>query len=422
MEAYANVLLYAIPFFLILVLIETVYGWIIGNQTLKSLDTISSLSSGATNTLKNIMGLTVIIYSYSWLEGHIALVQIEATWLVYVLAFIAIDFAGYCKHYLDHKVNYFWNEHVVHHSSEEYNLPCALRQSISSFFSIYSIFLLPAALLGLPPKVIAIISPIHLFMQFWYHTRHIPKLGLFEYIIVTPSAHRVHHAINTEYLDKNLSQIFIFWDRLFGTYQEELDEVPPVYGIKKAAQTWNPIIINFQHLWRLIQDAWWTNNWLDKMKIWFMPLGWRPEDVIEDHPIEYTIDASTQDKYETKASIWLHVWSWTQYFVATLFMLIMLVNFVELGAQNILLFGGFIFATVYSYTTLMDRKTSALFIEIAKNVVGLFIIYTSDDWLGINSLLPYGSYLVGAFFLASMFVVGYFVLIEFKEEPELARI
>jgi len=420
MEAYANVLLYAIPFFLILVLIEALYGWAKGHQTLRSMDTISSLSSGSTNTLKNIMSLTVIIISYEWLEGHIGLMQLEATWPVYVIAFIAIDFRGYCGHLLNHKVNYFWNEHVVHHSSEEYNLPCALRQSVSNIFGFYAVFLIPAALLGVPPQVIAVISPIHLFMQFWYHTRHIPKLGFLEKIIVTPSIHRVHHAINPEYLDKNLGQIFIIWDKIFGTYQEELDEVPPVYGVKKPAETWNPILINYQHVWRIILDAWRAQSWLDKLRVWFMPTGWRPADVAKKHPIEIIEDPYSMKKFDTKASPALHAWSWTQYGVSTIFMLIMLINFASLGMGNIMLLGTFLFVTIYSYTTLMDRRPHAFWLESIKSLGGLYIIYSTGDWFGVDILVPFGSYLVGGYFVVSILIVAYFVFAEFREDKEMA--
>ncbi len=416
MEAYANALLYAIPFFLSLIIIEAIYGWIVHRQTLGSMDTISSLSSGATNTLKSIMGLTLVIVSYEWLEAHLAIIHLENTWLVYVLAFIALDFAGYAGHLLDHKVNYFWNDHVIHHSSEEYNLPCALRQSISNVLGIYSIFLIPAAIIGIPPEVIALIAPLHLFMQFWYHTRHIPKLGFLEYIIVTPSAHRVHHAINPIYLDKNMSQIFIIWDRLFGTYQEELDDEPPVYGIKVPAQTWNPIIINFQHLWRLAQDAWWTNSFWDKLRVWFMPLGWRPKDVIDNHPIEFIDNPDLLEKYNPSASKALHAWSWVQYAIIQLLIVLMLANFVALGTNNIFLYGVFLFISIYSYTTLMDRKTHAIWIELLKNILGLYFIYNTGDWFGINNLIPNGSYIVASFFIISSLVVSYFVMVEFKRE------
>jgi alkylglycerol monooxygenase len=280
MEQYGKILLIAMPVFLILVLLEKWYGWRKGYDTVKNMDMISSLSSGVTNVTKDVLGLSVAIISYQWLLNHFALTHIKLSWLTYVVAFIVLDFAGYVVHLLDHKVNFFWNSHIVHHSSEEFNLACALRQSISVFVRLFVILLLPAALLGVPAEVIAIVSPLHLFAQFWYHTRHIGKMGFLEKIIVTPSHHRVHHAINKEYLDKNLGQIFIFWDKLFSTFQEELKEVPPVYGITRPVQTWNPIKINFQHLGLLIKDALRAKSVKDKLRIWFMPTGWRPADVV----------------------------------------------------------------------------------------------------------------------------------------------
>ena len=145
--------------------------------------------------------------------------------------------------------------------------------------------MIPAAFFGIPADIFSVLAPIHLFMQFWYHTRLIHKMGILEKIIVTPSHHRVHHAINPEYIDKNYGQILIVWDKIFGSFQEELDHIKPVYGILRPAKTWNPILINFKHLWQLIQDAYHTENIWDKVRIWFMPTGWRPEDVKLKFPI-----------------------------------------------------------------------------------------------------------------------------------------
>lgn len=420
MEAYAKVLLIAIPAFLGLVILEFLYGWLVKNQTLRSLDTISSLSSGITNTIKNVLGLTVVIIGYSWLVEHFQIVQIEGTFLIYVLSFIAIDFAGYSMHRLSHYMNFFWNYHVIHHSSEEFNLPCALRQSVSNVLSIYAIFLIPAALLGLPPKVIAVISPIHLFLQFWYHTKHLPKLGILEYIIVTPSAHRVHHAINEQYLDKNLSQIFIFWDRLFGTYQEELDGVPCVYGTKKPANTWNPIIINFQHLWSLIKDAWRANSYWDKWRIWFMPTGWRPSDVNEKFPIQIIEDPSTQVKYDIRASSQLHVWSWMQFIITLLLMLHMLFELADMGLANLYLYGGFLFLSIFSYTTLMDGKKWVIWIEVIKSIFGLAIIFQIGSWFNLDELIPFGTHIFSGYQLISVCVVVWFVKTELAKNSTLS--
>lgn len=417
MDAYAQVLLIAIPGFFGLILIEWLYSWWKGEVSFRSMDTISSLSSGSTNTLKSILNLTIVIISYDWLVGEVALFEIQTTWLVWVLSFIAIDFASYWSHRLAHSINVFWNRHVVHHSSEEFNLACALRQSISNLVSLGFIFLFPAALLGLPPKVIAVLAPIHLFMQFWYHTKHIPKMGWLEYIIVTPSQHRVHHAINDIYLDKNLGAIFCVWDRMFGTFQEELKEVPCVYGVKRAVQTWNPIKINFQHLWLLIQDAWRTNSWWDRLRIWFMPTGWRPADVAEKYPLDYIKDPYQQVKFDTPSSKALHAWAWFQFLLLTFLLLHMLLFLAKIGPANLFIYGGFLFLMIYSYSALMDHDKNAIWLEALKSLTGLAIIYYTGDWFFINEMIPGGMMLMVFYLIMSVFVVAYFVNVELKDKP-----
>ena len=276
METYATALSYAIPGFIVLILIEYLISRWKGTPVNEAMDTISSISSGITNTLKSLVGLTVIIISYEWMVAHLALIEIKSSFLIYFFTFIGLDFAGYWSHRFNHTVNLFWNRHIIHHSSEEFNLACALRQNVSAIVAIYFFLYIPLALIGIPADVIALVAPIHFFAQFWYHTRLIDKMGFLEYIIVTPSHHRVHHAINDIYLDKNYSEIFIFWDKFFGTFQKELPETPPVYGVKKPVQTWNPFIINFMHLWGIVKDAFRTKNWWDKLRIWFMPTGLAP--------------------------------------------------------------------------------------------------------------------------------------------------
>ena len=272
MDTYASILLWAIPIFMIMMAVEILYGHYKKYQTYTFMDTISSLSSGMTNILKDSLGLVLVIISYPYIMEKISIMEIEASYLLYVVAFVCIDFASYWNHRLNHSVNIFWNRHVIHHSSEEFNMACALRQSISAWIGFGALFLIPAAILGIPQKVIAILAPLHLFAQFWYHTRHIGKLGWLEYIIVTPSQHRVHHAINPIYIDKNLSAIFCIWDRMFGTFQEELESEPPVYGVLKPVSTWNPIFINFQHAYHLFLDAYHTKRLKDKFRLWLCQL------------------------------------------------------------------------------------------------------------------------------------------------------
>ncbi|MGB5238327.1 MAG: sterol desaturase family protein [Flavobacteriaceae bacterium] len=412
MEAYATALLYAIPFFIILLLVEILYGYLVKNQPHKLLDTVSSISSGLTNIVKDSLGLGIIIVSYPYLVDHLATTQIESTWMVWLIAFLVLDFAGYWNHRLSHHVNVFWNQHVIHHSSEQFNLACALRQSISNLIGYFPLFLIPAAVLGVPPKVIAILAPIHLFAQFWYHTQHIGKLGWLEYIIVTPSQHRVHHAINPEYIDKNLGQVLCVWDRWFGTFQEELESIPPQYGVLKPASTWNPILINFQHLWCLIQDAWRTTSWRDKIRIWIMPTGWRPEDVVQSYPRPIIEDVYNFKRYQTRASPHLKAYALFQLIATLVLILFMFYNYGNIGFVGLLQFGAFVFIGIYGYTSLMDRARYAGAIEMVRGVAGIAVIVISGDWFGIDSLLNGASLIVLVYFFITLSGGIYFGYLE----------
>jgi alkylglycerol monooxygenase len=422
METYGKILLIAMPVFLILVLLEKWYGWYKGLDTVRNMDMISSLSSGITNVTKDVLGLSVAIISYGWMVDKLAITHIDSGFWTFFIAFITLDFSGYWVHRIAHEYNIFWNNHIVHHSSEEFNLACALRQSISVFFRIFTFFLLPAAVLGVPQEVIAIVGPLHLFAQFWYHTRHIGKMGFLENIIVTPSHHRVHHAINPIYLDKNYSQIFIFWDKLFGTYQEELKDVPPVYGITRPVETWNPIKINFQHLWLLIKDAWRTQNIKDKFRIWLMPTGWRPADVAEKYPSHKITDVYHFDKYDPKASIGLHAWCWIQLLFMLAFISYFFGNIATIGSPGIFYYGGFIFLGIYAITDLMDRNSTSIFWETAKNIFGFYIIYTQGDWFGSETLLPGIKKIIIGYFVISTLVTIYFVMKHYREDHQKLQI
>ena len=421
METYGKILLIAMPAFLFLVLFEKWYGWYKGKDTVRNMDMISSLSSGVTNVTKDVLGLSIAILSYQWLVDKIAVVHVQQTAWTYIIAFIALDFAGYWGHRINHVYNIFWNNHIIHHSSEEFNLACALRQSISEIIKVFTIFLLPAALLGVPTQVIAIVAPIQLFAQFWYHTQHINKMGFLEYIIVTPSHHRIHHAINPEYIDKNYSQIFIIWDKLFGTFQAELPGVPAVYGITRPAQTWNPIKINFQHVWLLIKDAWRARSWKDKFRIWIMPTGWRPADVAEKYPAHKITDVYHFEKYYPKYSKALATWSWFQLvlillFVSYLFGNIGAIN--KLDSTYIYIYGGFVFLSVYAFTDLMDRNPYAIVWEILKNAFGIAIIYRQGDWFGASTWLWWINYTLIAYFIVSTAVTTWFVYKHYKEDTQ----
>lgn len=380
METYANILLIALPSFMVLILIEILYGIWKKNLTYNLMDTISSLSSGTTNMMQDLLGIGFIIISYPFILENIALTQLEESIGLYLIALLCLDFASYWNHRLSHSINIFWNRHVIHHSSEEFNLACALRQSISrKVLGFGAFFLIPAALLGVPHKIIIVLAPLHLFGQFWYHTRHIGKLGWLEYIFVTPSQHRVHHAINPEYVDKNLSAIFCIWDRMFGTFQEELDHVPCVYGTLKPVRTWNPFIINFHHAWNLTKDAWRTNKWSDKLKLWFMPTGWRPKDVSKKFPLNTVQNVYKQKKYAPTYTPLHKRMAVIQFVCLNIFIYVFLASFGELNLNSQLSFGLLIFTTIFGFTSIMDGHKWAYHFEILRGILGLIIVlYPSE--------------------------------------------
>ena len=421
MERYGQVLLIAIPFFLGLILIEKVYGLLKGEDNTPLMDMFSSLLSGLTNSVKDVLGLSVSVLSYAWMVEHWALWRVESNWAVYVFVFLVLDFQGYWVHRWAHEINFFWNKHLVHHSSEEFNLPCALRQSISSFVNLFTFFLVPAALLGVPAIVIATIAPLHLFAQFWYHTRHIGRMGFLEHIIVTPSHHRVHHAINPEYLDKNYSQIFIIWDKLFGTFQEEMPDKPPVYGITRPVSTWNPIKINFQHLWLLAKDAWYARSWRDKFRVWWMPTGWRPADVAARFPVAKIDDVYHFEKYNPESSAALKAWSMVHLVLLLLLSAYFFGHLGAIGSPGIFIYGLFLMLSVYATAELADRQPLAWVWELLKTGLGFFILYQQGDWFGINDLWPSGTYFVAGYLIFSALMAVVLNQWRKTETPALAQ-
>ena len=402
MNTYASILLWVVPGFMVLMTVEALYGHFNNKQTYSFMDTLSSLSSGITNVLKDSLGLVLVILSYPYILDTIAVFDLESSVMLYVVAFICIDFASYWNHRLNHKVNIFWNRHVIHHSSEEFNLACALRQSISAWIGFGAFFLIPAAFFGVPAQLITLLAPIHLFAQFWYHTQHIGKLGFLEYIIVTPSQHRVHHAINPIYIDKNLSAIFCIWDRAFGTFQEELDEEPPVYGVLKPVNTWNPLLINFQHAFNVIQDAYNTSSFKDKLRIWFMPTGWRPNDVVEKFPRNIIKDHNNREKYSPNYSNFMKFTA-IFHFISINFLLYFFLSNISIIETDLrLIFGLIIFISVFGFTSLLDLQSWAPFFEVIRSISTILILYSINDYsLFVNYPTEF-SLIIAYFILSSL--------------------
>ena len=421
METFATGIQYVLPIFIILILLEMIISKIRNAEVFNIMDSVSSLSSGITNVLKKVLGLTIYIFTYDFLVEHLAVFNLKTTALQYVFGFIALDFYVYWNHRWRHRYNILWNDHVIHHSSEEYNLPVALRQTIGDVLDIYFFLLFPAAFFGIPTDVISVLAVVMLFGGFWYHTQLIGKLGFLEKIIVTPSHHRIHHAINPIYLDRNFGGILIIWDKLFGTFQEELPDEKPIYGITRQVSTWNPIKINFIHIMLLIKDAWRTNSIKDKFRIWFMPTGWRPADVEAQYPVPYIKDVYRQEKYMPTASNYLKIWSVVQLVITFLIMLFLVIQLVDISKPAIFVYGFFIFYSVYCYTSLMDKDSNAWLLECIRFALAIGIIKYYNGWFTLNKFVDYGTTILVAYFVISLLVSVAFVLLEFKKEMQISK-
>ena len=413
MNFFIQSLFIVIPIFIILICIEIIVAKKMGIKVNNPADMISSLSSGITNIAKDGLKFGVLIVSYSWLVKYITIYKLEPIWLAIIIAFIVQDFSGYWLHRMNHRVNILWNRHIIHHSSEEFNLSCALRQEISAIVRFGAIFMIPAALLGISPTIFAVLGPIHLFMQFWYHTRLINKMGWLEKFLVTPSHHRVHHAINAKYMDKNYGQILIVWDKLFGTFQAELEDEKPVFGIIRPANTWNPIIINYKHTWQLLKDAYFAKAWKDKIRIWFMPTGWRPKDVENLLPIT-TINSKSQIKYQTKNSYKLIIWSFFQMAITGSLMLLMFTIASKISNITLFFLALFLILNIFSYTSMLDgRKKLSIIMDIFK-ISSIFYIIISQD-SNSNQFLQISFILFAGYAVISTFGTIFFT----KSEPRL---
>lgn len=343
-----NLILYAVPFFVVLIVVELFADYWRGTRNYRVADAINSLSTGVLSTTTGLLtkGVGLVTYAIAW--QHLALFELSAQnpW-VWVGAFVLYDFCYYWLHRMGHERNVLWAAHSVHHQSEEYNLSTALRQTSTGFLLSW-IFYLPLAVIGVPLSVFVTVAALNLLYQFWVHTRHVPKLGWFEWFFVSPSNHRVHHAQNPLYMDRNYGGVFIIWDRLFGTFQEEDDNEPVIFGVTTPLASWNPLWANLQFYAQLAQDARRAERLWDKVRIWFMPTGWRPADVAAKYPLAKQ-DLSQFRKFEVPLGLRQQIYVALQFAV-----------YVALGS--------------YLMNFEMQLSTPALILGWSYMAVGLFVL------------------------------------------------
>jgi alkylglycerol monooxygenase len=277
-----NTNIYALltPIALGFILLEMALCWYYKKKYISFQEAVANFATALGNQTMNVLVAAGVYVVYGYLWDHYRLINsIEMNAINFLLLLLGIDFIFYWVHRWGHHINIMWAAHSPHHSAEEMNFFVALRASVTQrLFSF--LFFWPLTIIGFKPIDIYAMTGLHLFISFLHHTEFIPKLWRWiEFIFTTPSHHRVHHGINFSYLDKNFGEFLIIWDRLFKTYAEEDEKV--VYGMYNPPKTWNPITINFHYYQMLWKDAMAAPRWVDKIKIWFMPLGWRPEGLPE---------------------------------------------------------------------------------------------------------------------------------------------
>lgn len=360
-----NYVLYAVPVFFLLISLELLADRWRGVRTYRTADAINSLSAGVLSTTCGLLTKTVGVLTYTLAWQHLGLLAPDpASPWTWVAAFVFYDFCYYWNHRLGHERNVLWAAHSVHHQSEEYNLSTALRQTSTGFIFGW-IFYLPMALAGIPPLVFLTVAAMNLLYQFWVHTRHVPKLGPLEWVFITPSNHRVHHAQNPVYMDRNYGGVFILWDRLFGTFQEELDEEPVVFGVTTPLASWNPLWANLQFYAQLWQDAVRARSWWDRLRIWFMRTGWRPADVAERYPLAKP-DLARFRKYEVPLSPARTAYAALQFTLYLLGGSYLLAKGDGMGLPALLLGGGWLAFGLFAIGAWLENRPWAMGLELAR--------------------------------------------------------
>ncbi|MEM6513988.1 MAG: sterol desaturase family protein [Pseudomonadota bacterium] len=401
-----DLLAIAVPFFLLLLLIELAADRALTRGLYRVNDAVNSLSTGVINVTTGYFTKFVGFAIWGFVLQHLALFTIPVevfdtslsglAW--WALAIIAWDFCYYWSHRVGHEVSVFWAGHAVHHQSEDYNLSTALRQPSTGFLLSW-VFFLPLFVLGFPLEILITVNAINLIYQFWVHTQLIDKLGVLDGILVTPSNHRVHHAQNTRYIDRNYGGMLIIWDRLFGTFQAELDNEPPIYGVRRPLNSWNPFWANLKVYADLLSDSVRTRAWRDKYRVWFARTGWRPDDVALRYPASHS-DLDHFQKYDPVQSPGVRVYLALQcvaIIAATLWVGLL---YVESGLAGVVWPCVAIWFALWALGSINDGQASGRWLE-----PGRLLLTAGAAWLTDTHVVVVESYAAAS--LLSFFLLCY---------------
>ena len=356
----------AIPIFLLFMACEYLFLRAKGRTLHRYNDSINSLSMGllllTSDALLKASTFAVFILLYS----EYRILDFSTTsWITWIVFFFGVDFCYYWFHRCAHEYNILWGAHVGHHQSEEYNLTTALRQSAFQYGFSW-IFYLPLAILGCPPEVFLAQFAILKMYQFWLHTQAIDKIPVLEGIFSTPSSHRVHHAKNPIYIDRNYGGTLVIWDRVFGSWQPEKIDEPCHYGTTKPLDTLSPIKANLQHWIMLARDTLATKSWSDKIKLWFMPTGWRPTDCRETRDKLQHDGCSDRGKFDPQTSRPIKIYVGVSMGMLGIFAVMYLFKSPLLTGYELLLGSASLVAGVVMINRFLENKFRFAWIEIIR--------------------------------------------------------
>jgi sterol desaturase/sphingolipid hydroxylase (fatty acid hydroxylase superfamily) len=385
-----DLLALAVPFFLLAIVLELTISAVRKLGLFRANDAISSLSLGILNGTFGYFTKFIQFVIWGFVLQHFALVDMPLAWFdasirgvaLWVTAILAWDFCYYWFHRFSHEISILWASHAVHHQSEDYNLSTALRQTSTGFLFGW-IFYLPLFVIGFPLEILITVNAINLIYQFWVHTQVVHRLGVLDYVLVTPSNHRVHHAQNERYIDKNYGGMLILWDRMFGTFEDERADEPVVFGVRKALANWNPFWANLQVYDYLLFDAIRTRRWRDKLGIWFQRTGWRPDDVATRYP-KKSSDLSHFEKYDPPLHSQVKRYLLGQFLVSVVAVLGIGQLYVSFGMSGVFAPCLLLWAQLFTLGLISEGRSNAFPAELLRLVVvmplGVLFILTNSEF------------------------------------------
>tara|TARA_B100000123_G_scaffold265290_1_gene236165 strand:- start:2749 stop:3984 length:1236 start_codon:yes stop_codon:yes gene_type:complete len=369
----SNLIAYVVPVFTLMIFCEFIYGYLKKKNNYRLNDTVTSIGLGLMSRYPALLGLGVqgLVYAFISKQFNLGLLASYDPY-VWVIAFILYDLSYYWLHRSHHQIKVLWASHVVHHHGEEYNLSTALRQTGTDFLFKW-IFYTPMLLLGIPVEIFVTVAALNLIYQFWVHTEHIKRLGILDYIFVTPSNHRIHHAQNKEYIDANYGGVFILWDRMFGTFIDEREDLKPIYGTSKPLKSWNPLWANLEVWSEMIKDTWRTKRWRDKVALWFSTPKWRPADVSEKYPIKKN-DLSQFKKFDTKTTLFAKIFGFTHLVFVSIYTQGVLFNSATIAYIDLMLISFNIVTAMVFASFMYENRAFVYYLELLRSLSVLALI------------------------------------------------